>query len=192
MEAEDLIKLGVRNDLRDLALDREQYVIAVAQAALAFERVVSTSLEFRLGTGGVSARDFLEAQTAYTDALSDVASQHIQYIVDRTQLFLDLELLVVNEQGFWNELYDESFQPEAYFQIPTWGAPVYGDLPSVWYSDDILQMLDVKAGPATIGQAAAGSEATSPAANPTSRESRETSDVPQPLPFENSATQPER
>ena len=83
---EDSIKFDVRNDLRNLALDREQYLIAVASAALAFERVVSTSLEFRLGTGGVSARDFLEAQTAYIDALSAVASRHISYIVDRTQL----------------------------------------------------------------------------------------------------------
>jgi hypothetical protein len=50
-QLEDQIKFAVRNDLRNLALDREQYVIAVASAALAYERVVSTSLEFRLGTG---------------------------------------------------------------------------------------------------------------------------------------------
>lgn len=140
-QLEDNIKLSIRNDLRSLALDREQYLIAVASAALAYERVVSTSLEFRLGTGGVSARDFLEAQTAYTDALSNVASRHIDYIIDRTQLFFDLELLEVDEEGFWNELNEESFQPQPWFDIPEWGQPVYGELPAVRYSEEIRQML---------------------------------------------------
>ena len=85
--------------------------------------MVSTSLEFRLGTGGVSARDYLEAQTAYTDALSAVASRHIDYILDRTQLFLDMELLEVNERGFWDELYLEDFEPTLYLELPAWASP---------------------------------------------------------------------
>ncbi len=141
MQLEDNIKLSIRENLRSLAIDREQYLIAVASAALAHERVVSTSLEFRLGTGGVSARDFLEAQTAYTDALSSVASRHIDYIVDRTRLFFDLELLEVDEEGFWNEVNEPSFQPQPYFEIPYWGQPVYGELPAVKYSEEIRQTL---------------------------------------------------
>ncbi len=140
-QLEDNIKFSVRNDLRSLTLDREQYLIAVASAALAYERVVSTSLEFRLGTGGVSARDFLEAQTAYIDALSDVASRHIRYIVDRTQLFFDLELLMVDDEGFWNDIRDEDMQPEPQFEIPAWGTPVYGNLPNVRYSSTVKQIL---------------------------------------------------
>ena len=140
LQLEDTIKFSVRNDLRNLALDREQYLIAVASAALAYERVVSTSLEFRLGTGGVTARDFLEAQTAYIDALSNVASRHIEYIVDRTQLFLDLELLTVEEDGFWNDLRNEELQPEIYTSLPAWAFPVYGQLPCVRYSEEIRRM----------------------------------------------------
>lgn len=140
---QDTIKFSVRNDLRNLALDREQYLIAVASAALAYERVVSTSLEFRLGTGGVSARDFLEAQTAYTNALTAVANRHINYIVNRTQLFFDLELLTVDENGFWEQINDESFQPQPYYEIPTEGEPVYGCLPGVKYSDEVRQMLSI-------------------------------------------------
>ena len=143
---EDSIKFDVRNDLRNLALDREQYRIAVASAALAFERVVSTSLEFRLGTGGVSARDFLEAQTAYTDALSAVASRQISYILDRTQLFLDLELLTVNDQGFWEELYMQEYEPTPYFEFPSWALPVYGTLPCVKYSKCIRCPMEVPPG----------------------------------------------
>ena len=140
-QLEDNIKFSVRNDLRSLTLDREQYLIAVASAALAYERVVSTSLEFRLGTGGVSARDFLEAQTAYIDALSNVASRHIQYIVDRTQLFFDLELLMVDDEGFWNDIRNEEVQPEPQFEIPSWGTPVYGNLPNVRHSSIVRQIL---------------------------------------------------
>ena len=124
-----------------MTLDREQYLIAVASAALAYERVISTSLEFRLGTGGVSARDFLEAQTAYTDALTDVANRHIQYLVDRTQLFFDLELLIVDESGFWDDVRQEEVQPEPQFSIPSWGTPVYGNLPNVRHSSEIKKIL---------------------------------------------------
>ena len=138
---EDNIKFSVRNDLRNLSQDREQYLIAVASAALAFERVVSTSLEFRLGTGGVSARDFLEAQTAYTNALSNVANLHIDYLVDRTQLFFDLELLLVDDRGFWQDLRNEEVQPQPQFEIPACGQPVYGNLPDVRYSETVKQTL---------------------------------------------------
>ncbi len=142
-QLEDSIKFAIRNDLRNLALDREQYSIAVASAALAYSRVVSTSLEFRLGTGGVTARDFLEAQTAYTDALSSVASRHIDYIVDRAQLFLDLELMYVDEFGFWSDIRNEDSQPEAVYGLPSWAFPIYGKLPCVWYSKEVKQMLCV-------------------------------------------------
>jgi len=163
---EDNIKFAIRNNLRSLALDREQYLIAVASAALAFERVVSTSLEFRLGTGGVSARDFLEAQTAYIDALSAVASRHINYIVDRTQLFLDLELLEVNDQGFWEELYDDSFQPTAYFDLPPWSLPAYGGLPPVNYSAQILCPMQAAPGQAAIHKPLSEPEGVPPASVP--------------------------
>ena len=142
MQLEDSIKFSVRNDLRNLALDREQYLIAVASAALAYERVVSTSLAFRLGSGGVSARDFLEAQTAYVNALSSVASRHINYILDRTQLFLDLELLTVDETGFWQDLRNEEVTPEPTYGLPDWAFPVYGKIPCVMYSREMRYLME--------------------------------------------------
>ena len=157
-QLEDNIKRAVRSDLRSLSLRREQYRIDVASAALAFERVVSTQLEISLGLGEVTARDFLEAQSAYATALSSVANGHIGYIVDRTQLFLDLELLTVGDDGFWAELYDEEFQPEPYYQLPPWAAPFYGDLPPVWYSKQMHRMLHVPPGNAMIHQDATAME----------------------------------
>ena len=147
MQLEDNIKLDVRNNLRDLSLDQEQYRVDVASAGLAYERVVSTQLEQRLGIGGVTARDFLEAQDAYTSALSSVASRHINYIVDRMELFLNTELLEVNELGAWDGLYDESVQPTPYYQLPPHAYPFYGKLPcGLHFSPAIRRMEHVPQG----------------------------------------------
>jgi hypothetical protein len=152
IELQDGIKLAVRDDLRQLQLDREQYRIAVASAALAYERVVSTRLQLRQGVQNVAARDFLEAQQAYTASLNSVAGQHIGFIQDRIALFLDLELLKVDETGFWPELYDERYQPLADFAPPPCAGPAYGCLPTqLWYSPEMLRMLCIPWGMPEIG-----------------------------------------
>ncbi len=148
---EDNIKLSVRRDVRALSLNREQYVNDIASAALAYERVVSTELELRLGVGSVAARDFLESQNAYVSALSNVADRHILYISDRLRLFLDLELLDVGENGFWDQLYDDEYQPMPFYQFPRYAVPAYGRLhPCLKYSPEIRQMLCVPTGTAGI------------------------------------------
>ncbi|MGF1583321.1 MAG: hypothetical protein ACFCD0_28715 [Gemmataceae bacterium] len=148
IELEDNIKLAVRDDLRDLDLDVEQYRIGVSSAALAFERVRSTLEQLNRGIPGVAARDFLEAQQDKTAALSAVTSQHIGYIQNRIDLFLDLELLTVDEDGFWEKLYDEKYQPKPRYQLPM--VPPYGVLPRhVWHSHKIKRLLQVPPGETT-------------------------------------------
>ncbi len=77
---EDNIKLSVRRELRSLALDREQYVNDIASAALAFERVVTTELEFRLGIGSVAGaissnrKPRISAHSAVSRARTSVTS----------------------------------------------------------------------------------------------------------------------
>ncbi len=147
--AEDNIKLAVRDDLRNLPLDRELYQIAVASAALAFERVVSTRLQLQLGARNVAARDFLEAQTAYTAALSAVAREHIRFLKDRIQLFLDLELLEVGQDGFWEALNDEQYKPQPNYDFPATSPLPYGQLPpGVRYSPSIHRMMHIPPGAA--------------------------------------------
>ena len=147
MALEDSIKFDVRDDLRDLFLAKEQYVLGVASAALAFERVVGTRIQLRLGVSGVRARDFLEAQTAYVAALSAVADRHISYVTSRTQLFLDLELLQLDDEGFWPPQFDETYQPSPFYAFPSTPYPPYGLLPGrLHYSDDILRMLSTPVG----------------------------------------------
>jgi hypothetical protein len=165
MLLEDSIKFDVRNDLRSLSLDQEQYVIDVASAALANERVGSVRLELRLGIGNVAIRDFLEAQNAYIASLSSVAGRHIGFILDRTQLFVDLELLNVGEDGFWPELYDEEYQPEPYFQLALYGQPVYGQLvPGLWYSHYLRRMVNVPPGTSAVHDSNQDQSARDPAA----------------------------
>jgi len=148
MQLEDNIKLSVRRDVRVLKLDRQQYANDVAGAALASERVTGTELEVR--NGDATSRDFLESQTAYVQAVSNVASRHINYIVGRLQLFLDLESLDVGDSGFWDKLYDENYQPEANYGL-TGYEPAYGRLhPKLKYSKRIQRMRCVPDGQAMI------------------------------------------
>ncbi len=149
IEAQDLVKLGIRNDLRAIELDRNQYDIAIASAALAYDRVTSTRMQVALGQGNVSARDFLEAQQAYTRSLSSVAQQHINYIGDRIQFFLDLEQLQVDQVNFWPDLRNESypFMPDMDFENAS--PDGYGTLPcGPWYSRCIRRMEQVPPGQA--------------------------------------------
>lgn len=158
MQLEDTIKLSVRRDLRALNLDRQQYGNDVAGAALASERVTGTELEVR--GGFATSRDFLESQNAYVQAVSNVASRHISYIVGRLQLFLDLESLTVGANGFWDELYDEEYQPEPFYQLPGY-EPAYGCLhPKLKYSPRIQRMRCVPQGTAMIHQPQPQPEAT--------------------------------
>jgi hypothetical protein len=145
----DTIKVAIRNDLRDLQLDRQLYENAVAGAALAYERVLATQLQLQLGAENITARDFVEAQQAYTRSVSDVADQHINYIQDRITLFLNLELLEVDDNGFWPELYNEQVQPTPSYQLPL--VPPYGTLPQhLWYSHKVKRMLHIPPGLSSI------------------------------------------
>ena len=170
MQLEDTVKLGVRNDLRALSLTREQYAIDVASAGLARERVVSTTVELQVGLATVQTRDYLEAQSAYIQSLSGVATRHINYITDRMQLFLDLELLTVGEDNFWPGLRDEKLQPSPCYQLPPYALPAYGQLPRVWHSKEIRRMCEVPTGVSMLpsglrGGGAEGPQAPAPPGN---------------------------
>jgi outer membrane protein TolC len=153
LNAEDQIKLDVRDDLRALQFDRERYGIDVASAALAYERGVSTRLQLRLGAKDVTARDVLEAQRDYTRALIALAGSHTRFIRNRISLFTELELLEVDPNGFWPHLYNERYQPTPNYGLPDYAMPAYGELPhGVWYSHQVKRMLDVPPGESVIFQ----------------------------------------
>lgn len=147
MSLEDSIKQDIRSDLRALTLAEEQHILGIASAALAYERVISTELQLRLGVANVKARDFLEAQTAYANSLSSVADRHIGHILSRIRLFVDLEQLMVDEIGNWPALHDESTPPST--TSPADSTYEYGDLPpNVEYSEELLDRLQQRWAPA--------------------------------------------
>lgn len=161
MAAEDDIKYSVRDDLRQLAINLEQYRIYVASAALAKERVDSTRALLIEGAQGVTARDVLEAISAYTLSLNNMARTHITYLLQRIEFFLALELLQVDDQGFWPYVYDERHQPRPNLQWPPGGLPPYGELPhGVWYSPKIKRMLHVPVGQTAVLGVADSADAT--------------------------------
>jgi len=144
MALEDSIKFEVRQELRQLELDRVQYDIAVVRAALASARVYSTQLELSLGLTSVEARDLLEALGDYRAAVSDVANGRLFYILDRAQLALDLELIMLDDAGFWPELNNGDYQPSFDPIYPFDADSTYGDLPhGVWPSKKIKRMRNV-------------------------------------------------
>lgn len=140
IESEDQIKFSIREDLRQLRLRRNQYEISVARAALAYERVVSTRLQLQLAVGNVVARDFLEAQQAYTSALTSVARDHISFIRGRIDLFFDTESIRLDANGYWSGGQDDALDlpplPDFYDVNPN----PYGRLPhGLHYSDEVRQ-----------------------------------------------------
>ncbi len=146
MAAEDSIKLDLREDLRQLSLDRNQYSISVASAALAYERVISTQLRLQLAVQNVAARDFLEAQQAYTNALNSIARQHVNYITDRIELFFDLEEMPVDECGYWQGVTSD-YGPQINLDFPNRNPTPYGTLPpKVRYSPTVRQIEQVAPG----------------------------------------------
>ena len=140
MLLEDTIKQSIRNDLRVLRLAREQHSLAISSSALASERVTSTEIQLGLGVGQVTARDFLEAQTAYAASLSAVAGRRIDHILGRVRLFVDLEQLRLDNFGRWPELRTPETQPNT--ELPTESYPNYDEIPpGLNYSDEMLQGL---------------------------------------------------
>lgn len=128
MRLEDSIKFDIRNGLRNLELARVQYPISVTRAALAAEQVISIQLQLTLGTPDVRGRDLLDALQASREALTSVANSRIGFLVDRARFVLDLELMQVDEDGFWPQINDPTYQPQPNFLYPPNAGPTYGTL----------------------------------------------------------------
>jgi hypothetical protein len=187
------IKLAIRNELRDLELTRVQYPISVAQAALAAEQVTSIRLSLSLGIPNVRIPDLLDALDDSRTALINVANSRIDYITQRAQFALDLELMQLDEEGFWQQIYDDDYQPQPQLQYPLEAGETYGEIPDfLRVSDSIRRMRDHSV-PGWTAPAVPASEETSvlPAsASTTSSQPDVFSQIslPLPEPFESGAT----
>lgn len=105
-ELEDSVKLDVRDALRNLLQERENYEIQV-QALNIAERRVRQAQAFQ-EVGRAETRDVLEANEALLQAQNSLVDALVSYRVAELSLQRDLGVLFVDERGLWEE-----FDPDA-------------------------------------------------------------------------------
>ena len=87
----------MRQALRNAKNTKASYIIQVGAEQLAQRRVESATLNLRAGRA--STRDVLEAQEALVDAQNTKTSALIDFTLARLDLYLELEILRVDETG---------------------------------------------------------------------------------------------
>jgi outer membrane protein TolC len=98
-DAVDGVKLGVRNDYRDLLEAAQRYQIQKKSLELAQERVNSTSLLFQAGRA--QARDLLDSQDSLLSAQNETTSTLVDYNIAKLSFYRDIEVLTVKPDGLW-------------------------------------------------------------------------------------------
>jgi outer membrane protein TolC len=100
-EAEDAVKLDIREAVRAMIASRENVVIQRNAVDLALGRVDSTELFLNLGRAEV--RDLLDAQSDLLDARNAYTAAQVNYRVAFLALQRDLGVLRIDEDGRWRE-----------------------------------------------------------------------------------------
>ena len=100
-ELEDVVKLEVRDALRDLLESRETLRIQAEAVAVARRRVDSTDLFLQAGRAEI--RDVLEANEDLNTAQNALTAALVNYRVAELRLQRDLGVLQVDEKGLWQE-----------------------------------------------------------------------------------------
>jgi len=98
---EDEIKQEIRGDIRAFIEARESYKIQQEALKLAERRINSTQLF--LDAGRAEIRDILEAQEALISARNSLVTAQVAYRVAGLDLYTDMGLLEINEEGSWGE-----------------------------------------------------------------------------------------
>ena len=114
MQAEDTIVVGIRQNLRQLLTNRYNFLILRQQLINATSQLDQAQFNLRTATSGDSSltQDVLRALQNLRDAKTSLISSWINYETSRIALFVDLELLQLNEQGVWineNETFENLF-----------------------------------------------------------------------------------
>lgn len=103
MATEDSIVNQVRLDLRELRTNRFSFQIARQSLIAATRQVEQAQFSLRTATTGDSSltQDLLNALQGLRNAKTQLISTWIQYETSRIEIFVDLELLQLDEQGNW-------------------------------------------------------------------------------------------
>lgn len=96
-EAEDRIRANLRDDLRQTVTQLEGRRIQDSAVELAQQRIASAQMN--LDAGRADTRDVLEAQESLLTAQNAATASRIDYTLARMGLYLDMELLRLDETG---------------------------------------------------------------------------------------------
>lgn len=111
MAAEDSIRNEIRSSIRQINLSRLNFQIARQQLITATRQVEDAQLRLRQSQDANSSltRDLLGALQGLLDARNSLISSWISYEVSRISLFVQMEMLELDEEGNWiNERYNPS------------------------------------------------------------------------------------
>ena len=98
---EDEIQLGVTEALRNLDQAKRQFEISEIGVKLGQQRVEEENLRSELGLG--NARDFVEAQNDFINALNQRSSALVNHTIARLNFWSALGVLQVSDSGNWIE-----------------------------------------------------------------------------------------
>ena len=103
MATEDSVVNQVRLDLRLLRTNRFNFQITRQQLIAATRQVEQAQFNLRSATSGDSSltQDLLQALQTLRNAKTQLISSWIEYEISRIRIFVDLELLQIDEQGNW-------------------------------------------------------------------------------------------
>lgn len=98
---EDEIQLGVTEALRNLDQAKRQFEISEIGVKLGQQRVEEENLRSELGLG--NARDFVEAQNDFINALNQRSSALVSHTIARLNFWSALGVLQISDSGNWIE-----------------------------------------------------------------------------------------
>lgn len=101
-QAEDQIKLQVRDDWRNLDQAKRSYEIAEMGVALSQRRLEEEELRAQVGRG--TARDLVDAQNDLINSRNDRTQALVAHTVARLQFWNDMGILYIKDNGQWEEL----------------------------------------------------------------------------------------
>jgi outer membrane protein TolC len=101
-QAEDTVKLQVREDLRALEQDRRSYANSEVGVKVALRRVEEQELLAQVGRG--QALDQVDAQNDLTAAKNQRTQALVEHTIARLQFWEHLGILFIKDSGQWQEI----------------------------------------------------------------------------------------
>jgi outer membrane protein TolC len=108
---EDQIKLSILGELRTLLESRESLKIQAQSVVVAEKRVRSATLFLEAGRAEI--RDLLEAQDSLLSAQNSLTAAVVSYRTAELQFQRDLDLLMITNEGLWQEFSPEDIKHDS-------------------------------------------------------------------------------